>query len=557
MPTAPLLKQTASRTKRKALGAYYTPPDLANALVRWAVDADTARVLDPSYGDGRFLWSAMDHYRALGVRAPHCRVFGAELDDSAIDRAGALRAQVPAGNLVGGDFFATDLDSWDGKRFDAIVGNPPYVRHHLLSAESKRLAQSHARRVGVALSERADAWAYFCAALLDYLEPSGRLALLLPGAVLHAEYALPLLHALSEAHGRVRLIRVQQRLFEEVSERTVVLLIDGRRASAGVEYREVADVKELNAVLGGRRVGSSGWRSSDTLRGDAVTDPALRLRTRLRWFVNQDVADIWERATALPNVKLLDEIAKVRIGVVTGANKFFVLDAETAKRMQGKGVDTVPIVSRGGWLKTVRWTEEDQKLRSGKPSQLLVVEPQARVRKALRKAIEEAEHLQVHERHHCELREPWYSLSDRRVPQLFLPYMGAAPPRLVVNKARATCTNAIHRVDLKKGQPGAAAVAAASWSVLYRLSAELVGRSYGAGVLKLEPNEAVQLRLPIASPGAENLMQIDRAFLKGGARLAEETADRLLLGQHLGLSANDIVALRKACDELQHRRCSG
>ena len=93
MPTASPLKQPAARSKRKALGAYYTPPDLADALVRWAVDTGTERVLDPSYGDGRFLRSAIDRYRALGVGRPHHRVFGAELDDSAIDRAAALQAE--------------------------------------------------------------------------------------------------------------------------------------------------------------------------------------------------------------------------------------------------------------------------------------------------------------------------------------------------------------------------------------------------------------------------------------------------------------------------------
>jgi hypothetical protein len=135
--------------------------------------------------------------------------------------------------------------------------------------------------------------------------------------------------------------------------------------------------------------------------------------------------------------------------------------------------------------------------------------------------------------------------------------MGSSPPRLVINKARATCTNAIHRVDLKKGQPGVGAVAAASWTALYRLSAELVGRSYGAGVLKLEPNEAVQLRLPITSPGAENLMQIEDAFQSSGVASAEKEADRILLEEHLGLSAEEVELLRKACEELQRRRCSG
>jgi hypothetical protein len=550
-------KSTDALARQKALGAYYTPPELAGTLVRWAVDSATSRVLDPSHGDGRFLQAAVDRFRELGTEAPHRRVFGAELDRKVGPRPAALQASIPAANLVTGDFFATDLDSWGGQRFDAIVGNPPYVRHHLLSADSKRLARIHARRAGIALSERADAWAYFCAALLDYLEPHGRLALLLPGAVLHAEYALPLLHALSEARGRVRLIRVQQRLFEQVSERTVILLIDGRHASPGVDYREVADAKELEAVLGGKKSGSKGWRSSASIFGESVKAPTLRLQTRLRWFVSPDVVDVWERVTARPEVRLLGDVAKIRIGVVTGANKFFVLGEKTASRMRGSGVTTVPIVSRGAWLNVIRWTDSDQASRADKPSQLLIVEPGAKVGKALRKAIRDAEKAGIDKRHHCEQRESWYCLSDQRAPQLFLPYMAATPPRLVVNQAGATCTNTIHRVDLKKGQPGAAALAAASWTTLYRLSAELVGRSYGAGVLKLEPNEAVQLRLPIALPGAENLLKIESSLLKEGREAAQATADRLLLREWMGLSAKDVAILRDAADELQARRNKG
>jgi adenine-specific DNA-methyltransferase len=556
MPSSPA-KQTDALARQKALGAYYTPPELAGALVRWAVDSATSRVLDPSHGDGRFLQAAVDRFRDLGAESPQRRVFGAELDRKAGRRPAALQAPIPPANLVAGDFFATDLDSWGGQRFDAIVGNPPYVRHHLLSADSKRLARIHARRAGIALSERADAWAYFCAALLDYLEPHGRLALLLPGAVLHAEYALPLLHALSEVRGRVRLIRVQQRLFEGVSERTVVLLIDGRHANPGVDYREVADAKELDAVLGGKRSGSRGWRNSTSMFGESVKAPALRLQTRLRWFVSPDVVDVWERVTAMPEVRLLGDVAEIRIGVVTGANKFFVLSEEAASGVRGTGVTTVPIVSRGAWLNAIRWTTADHELRADKPSQLLIVEPGARVRKALKHAIEEAEHAEIDKRHHCEQRDLWYCLSDQRAPQLFLPYMASTPPRLVVNHAGATCTNAIHRVDLKKGQPGAAALAAASWTTLHRLSAELVGRSYGAGVLKLEPNEAVQLRLPIVSPGAENLLKIERSFVKEGREAAQVTADRLLLRERMGLSAKDVAILRDAADELQARRNTG
>jgi adenine-specific DNA-methyltransferase len=555
MSSAATAQSAENAAKRKALGAFYTPPELADALVEWAVKDRSATIFDPSHGDGRFLSAGLKRLSALGAPSPGQQVFGAELDGSAAKLARASTG-IPIGNLFEGDFFAADLDHWGGQQFDAIAGNPPYVRHHLLSAESKGLARMHAERLGISISERADAWAYFCASLLGYLAPEGRLALLLPGAVLHADYALSLLHALSEARGRVRLIRIQKRLFPEVSERTVVMLIDGRRCeSAGVDYREVADLGELRKVLGARS--SSGWRKGGPV-GESVSDPALRLRTRLQWFVGQDVAEAWARATESSSVRRLGEIAEIRIGVVTGANRFFVLDEETAKKMRGRGVTTVPIVSRGSWLRKVRWTDEDQEEREGKPSQLLIVDDdRPKKRKALLEAIEEAEERGIHERHHCGNRTVWYCLADRRAPDLFLPYMGAQPQRLVLNKARATCTNAIHRVDLKNGEPGAGAIAAASWTALYRLSAELVGRSYGAGVLKLEPNEAVQLRLPVGASGAENLKEIEAALLEEGGSAAESTADRLLLTEQLGLSEADVETLRRACDELQQRRCNG
>jgi adenine-specific DNA-methyltransferase len=515
------------------------------------------RVFDPSFGDGRFLSAAATHLRTVGVRAPHRRLFGVELDSEAASRPAALKGmRVPNGQLLEGDFFSTDLSSWGGRRFDAIVGNPPYVRHHLLSQKSKRLAQAHARRVGVTLSERADCWAYFCAALLDYLEPEGRLAILLPGAILHANYALPLLHALSEARGRARLIRIQQRLFDDVIERTVVLLIDGGCRQPGVDYREVEDLPELRSVLGEAPSSRRGWRSSASAAPEPTGSPTTRLRTRLRWFVSQEVETVWASVTALPEVRCLGDVAQIRIGVVTGANSFFVINAARARELRGRGrrVRTIPIVSRGGWLQGLRWTAHDQAARADQASHLLVVAPDARFTPALIAHIADGERLGLHERVHCAGRDVWYSLEDERAPDLFLPYMGASSPRLVLNQAGATCTNAVHRVALIGTQVGAAALAAASWTSLYRLSAELFGRSYGAGVLKLELGEAAQLRLAIVPGAARHAVAIEGALHEGGAEHARWVADRLLLEEHLGIPVAQIKLLSDAADQLQLRR---
>ena len=546
-----------SHARRRELGAFYTPPALAASLVAWAVSRDTTRVFDPSFGDGRFLRSAADHLRSLGVRAPQRRLFGVELNPAAASQPSALKdLRVPKGQLLEGDFFGTDLSSWGGRRFDAIVGNPPYVRHHLLEQNSKRLARAHARRVGITLSERADCWAYFCAALLDYLEPQGRLAILLPGAILHADYALPLLHALSEARGRTRLIRIQKRMFEDVVERTVVLLIDGRRRKPGVDYREVDDLTELRRVLGEAPGSQRGWRSGATVAPEPAGSPKTRLRTRLRWFVSQEVSATWASITALPEIRCLGDLAQIRIGVVTGANGFFVVDAAQARQLRGRGqhIRTVPVVSRGRWLTKVRWTTEDQAAYADRPSHLLVVAPTSRLTAALRTHIENGQRQGLHERGHCAARDVWYCLNDWRTPDLFLPYMGASAPRLVINQAEATCTNAVHRVELVGDQVSAAGLAAASWTSLYQLSAELFGRSYGAGVLKLELGEAAQLQLAVVPGAARHVLAIETALSEGGVEYAQVTADRLLLEGALGIPPKQIELLREAADQLRLRR---
>ena len=56
----------AQRTRRKRLGAWYTPPELVRAIVSEAVFPEARSVLDPACGDGRFLTaSGLDE--VLGV----------------------------------------------------------------------------------------------------------------------------------------------------------------------------------------------------------------------------------------------------------------------------------------------------------------------------------------------------------------------------------------------------------------------------------------------------------------------------------------------------------
>jgi adenine-specific DNA-methyltransferase len=525
----------------KLNGVYYTPPRLAGILSDWALKKNPERILEPAYGGGVFLQAAHEALIRQGVPHPESRLFGVEIDPAGPTRLLDRGLRLPSTHLHEGDLLSLDVDALGGC-FEAIVGNPPYIRHHLLSKELADRGREGAVRLGIDLNGRSDAWTYFCAHLVTFLAPRGRLALVLPGSVLQAEYAAPLLDALASEKGEVQLIRISQRLFRGVQERTVLLLIDrGQPAGDQVVYRRIADLKGLARGLQQPR------------KRQARKVSQKREDYRLPWRLTAVQAAAWEEVCADERIQRLGDLGKVRIGVVTGANSFFIRSAAEADSL-GKAVRSVPIVSRGAWLNGPRWDHADQQAVAAKPSRLLLLPGgESKLSKAAKKALRAAERELIDRRSHCVRRTPWYTVRDQAVPDLFLPYMASGPPRLVLNDTRATCTNAIHRVWLHSDERSRKeSIAAASWTTLYRLSAELCGRTYGGGILKLEPNGATELRLALVDPAL--FSEIAEAFDSGGVEEARAVADRRILIEGLGVEAKTLETLRTAAEALEHLR---
>ena len=139
-------------------------------------------------------------------------------------------------------------------------------------------------------------------------------------------------------------------------------------------------------------------------------------------------------------------------------------------------------------------------------------------------------------------------------PHLFLTYMSSDLPRLVVNDASALSTNTVHGVRLWNGtDPGG--LAASFYSSLTMLSAELVGRSYGGGVLKLEPTEAERLVVPRPSSHHSRLLaRVDELVRARRHDELQTTVDQAVLMDDLGVLAEDVGRLRAAVDRLRGRR---
>jgi adenine-specific DNA-methyltransferase len=153
----------------------------------------------------------------------------------------------------------------------------------------------------------------------------------------------------------------------------------------------------------------------------------------------------------------------------------------------------------------------------------------------------------VDEGYKCRARRSWYAVPlPRRVPDAFLPYMTGDVPRLIVNERRRWSTNLLHGVSFTRQGTIPAAVSAAMLSSITALSAEVEGRAYGGGVLKLETKESERLLVPkLSADGSRVLVRLhpvlDQLLRDRQYEMASEVVDAVL-----GVDREPLVAARMA-----------
>lgn len=467
---------TCDAFRRKALGIHYTPRWVAELLVSWALDVEEPTILDPSFGGCAFLSAALEHFASRGVQNAANNIFGVDVDKAAWKYGEELiRRGVPSSNLIRGSFLEPTVLA-KLKKYGAIVGNPPYVRHHLMPDEMIDKAVNVTRSIGIEIPRTASSWAYFTAVSAWMVAEGGRLALVLPGALLHAEYARPVLAYIRKNFETVSLLHLTDRLFEQTDEESVILLAQSKGKDSGVLHFSSLTTSQIESAIK-----SSGSRIA------SLDDFKLNV-------LPLEVLNAWQTVTQKTRAFPLGHIAKVRIGIVTGANDFFIrktIDPLFTLRQ----VQPHPIVTSSSWLAQpiIRKTTLARYAKDGNRTMLAAISPNKPRSKVLASELKRGRKLGLDERYHCRNREPWYSINDLESPQAFLGYMGSSASPIVRNDARALCTNAVHRIWCDKQYTDS--IVAFSHSSYFAFECELRGRHYGGGVLKMEPGKAAMLHV--------------------------------------------------------------
>ncbi|MGA7413204.1 MAG: N-6 DNA methylase [Bryobacteraceae bacterium] len=472
----------------------YTPPLLADAMVRAINPHPSDLWLDPSMGRGAFI-SAL---RRNGVNKSRIVGLDIEVHPSPEDAA--------ATTVRGVDFFEWCASTQE--RFTKVVANPPYVALCKLKPDLQENLQQFRQTQDPSFALRSNYWCAFLSACLGLLKPNGSLAFVLPAAWDYALYARELRERVLSSFHSVEVHRSLEPLFPEVREGRVVLLAKGYLQKPKHKVRiDHPTAASLIAAL------------SCPIQ---QVDPAPSYAATVRDGARARFGDLFS----------------VGIGCVTGEVSYFLL---TESKRLAHDLPTralKPVVSRARHLVASQMTkaEWDRLKRADERVWLFNPDVHAEKSRAVRAYLKRCEMLCNLDGYKLRNRDPWYGVPGIRFGVGFMSGMTGIGPWVSLRSMRGlAATNTLYviteRTPMAMDERAAWALSLLSSETRRQVRAQL--RRYPDGLAKLEPHDISGLQLLTPKRIAGSRVAYHRAIkllLSGEIEAATAIADRSVVG---------------------------
>lgn len=457
-----------SPQERRPQGATYTPDAIVRAMLGWAKGrAVPSRVVDPGAGSGRFIVSA-------GRTFPQAKLVAVELDPVA---AVLCRAHVAAAGLRNRaevlvcDYRALNLPELPSGERTLFLGNPPYVRHHLIDPQWKTWLMNEGRRRGLHPSSLAGLHVHFFLATAKMARPGDFACFVTSAEWLDVNYGRMVRELLLNGLGGERLVVIEPTAepFPDAQTTAAIACLQAGAKPKSIFVQRVANVDELGNLAGGRRVCRE--RFEEESRWSRLTRRGKKTPTG---FVE------------------LGELCRVHRGQVTGANNVWIA-GEHSRHLPGSVLFAT--VTRAQELFAAgRQLVDATRLRRviDLPDELDGFD--AAQRRAIDAFLETARSMGAHEGYIAKHRRPWWSVGLRQPAPVLATYMARRPPAFVLNHAGARHLNIAHGLYPRDRMDDNMLLKLVDY--LAKNVSLVNGRTYAGGLTKFEPREMERLLVP-------------------------------------------------------------
>ena len=478
------LDAAKERTERNRMGQFATPTALVVDILRYAKDEiglrDDIRFIDPAVGTGSFFSALLANYPKTSIGA----AVGYEVDPHYGTPAAELWSK--AGLDVRVEDFTRARTPPDRAKFNLLICNPPYVRHHhIVTRDKKHLKARAFESSGIEIGGLAGLYCYFVGLGHAWMATGGLAGWLLPSEFMDVNYGFPLKRYLLD---KVKLLHIHRFDPNEVQ------FDDALVSSAVVWFRNEAPPTDhaVRFTYGG---------SLERPKLERFV-PAETLRRDPKW-TRYPMHAVYAKPEAL----VLGDLFVIKRGLATGDNKYFILSAEEIERRN------LPLETFRPILPSPRYLSEDVVAGDAKGNPVVdhglflldcrLAEEQVESQyPALWRYLQSGKERGIADRYICRHRTPWYAQENRPPAPFVCTYLGRShkrngrPFRFILNHSEATAANVYlmlyPRGTLARALEDSPGLRTRVWERLNGISPKAMlgeGRVYGGGLHKLEPRE--------------------------------------------------------------------
>jgi adenine-specific DNA-methyltransferase len=466
-------------TEQKLRGAYYTPLQLADAMVGLFASENICSVLEPSCGDGVFLDSLND----TGMIDRISIIQAVEIEKDEAEKVQIRYADKKNVEVCNEDFFDFFKRVQGKKSYDLILGNPPYIRYQYLKERQREIQSQILTDNGMKANKLINAWVAFMVACVQLLSEHGKIAFVIPAEILQVAYAEDLRLYLSNYLAKITLITFEQLVFPGIEQEVVVFIGEKDECEKGIRIIEMENLEDFKIL--------------DIQKNGFQRVPHAKEKWT-KYFVSADEMQLIQQFRTDKRFAKFADYGLINVGITTGNNRYFSITEETSQKYQLEPA-TLPLIGRSSHAHGIYFTETDWNInkQNGKRARLINFPdiPFEDYADGYKKYIEFGEQNKENEGYKCSIRDRWYIVPSVWIPDAFFLRRNNLYPKFVLNRCGAVSTDTMHRIKFNADVEPENILLAYYNSVSFAFT-EICGRSYGGGVLEILPGEMGNILLP-------------------------------------------------------------
>lgn len=538
------MKLKKDSTEKKLRGAYYTPLQLANAMVSLFAPENIHSVLEPSCGDGVFL----DSLELLGYMNRIDSVDAIEIEPYESLKVQKKYCKYQNVNVLNEDFFEFYLRMIRvNKQYDLILGNPPYIRYQYLTETQRELQSNILASYGMKANKLINAWVAFLVASVQLLSENGKIAFVIPAEILQVAYAEDLRLFLSEHLSKITLITFEQLVFPDIEQEVVVFIGEKGSEEKGIRIIEMNDL--------------SGFEKLDLQQNGFQKMQHVKEKWT-KYFTTAKEIELIQTIRSDKRFAKFSDYGLINVGITTGNNNYFSITEDVCEKYGLENV-TLPLIGRSSHAHGIFFTNADweKNKESGKSARLInfpniPIEDYPDRHKAY---IAFGETTGENKGYKCSIRDRWYIVPSVWIPDAFFLRRNNLYPKFVLNRCNAVSTDTMHRMKFNPDVKPENVLLAYYNSISFAFT-EICGRSYGGGVLEILPREMGSIMLPkldgISKEQCNDLLMRVDAIVREDKDIekALDMVDKEVLIDFLGIDAEWCKMCRLIWQKMQKRR---